>query len=273
MNPFQKAHTSSVDNAKAEALSKPPTLALDDERIVPGLTDPGTLHAHVARYEFALRWLTGNDHVLETACGAGYGTQLIASRSRHVVATDYSPIALEHARKHFFAPNVTFNLMDCNHWTAPPESFDCIVSFEVLEHLPDQVAYLQNCLQSLRAGGMLLLSTPNRTTAQIHMRSIQQVNEFHIGELDLAGLRKLLGRVFPSFTIYGQRRRGSALYTAMRALDIWNLRLRFIPSTRRENMQEHFGVPRGHKAVPAAWVFTRSQLRQANGFFAVCHKT
>ena len=258
----------------AHALNtKPISTSLDDERPRPDSADQANFHNHLARYQFALRWIRPGTDVLETACGTGYGSQLIASVAKRVLATDYSPLAIDYARRHFASPNLRFEVMDCNEWHVLPASYDCIVSFEVLEHLPNQVEYLRNCASALRPGGILLISTPNRSTAQIHMRSIQQVNEFHIGELNLTQFRSLLGQVFPRFTIYGQRRQGNAIYAALRALDVWNLRLRLIPSRKRDEMQRHFGVPTGHQAKAQDWIFARSQLRQANSFLAVCHKS
>jgi SAM-dependent methyltransferase len=42
---------------------------------------------------------------------------------------------------------------------AGPESFDLVVSTQVLEHVPDFASYLRQCLRVLKPGGQLLLST------------------------------------------------------------------------------------------------------------------
>lgn len=256
----------------AEVAAKPVSVTLDDERPRPDSPDQATFRHHLARYEFALRFIEPHFEVLETACGTGYGSQLLAGKARRVLATDYSAVAIEYARHRYPAPTLEYAVLDCNHLAALHAQFDCIVSFEVLEHLAAQKRYLQACWDILRPGGLLLISTPNHSTASIHMQSIGQKNDFHIGELDLATFRKLLQSVFPQHILYGQRRKGNSLYSTIRAMDIWNLRLRLISNERREKIQGQLGVAHGAATSPSDWVFKKTQLRQANNFLAVCRK-
>lgn len=259
------------------AASKPPTTTLEDERIVPGQADPATYQSHLARYHFALRWIASTDDVLETACGSGYGTQLLASRARSVLATDYSLLAIGYAQEHFPAPNLAFAVMNCQQMALRDSSFDVIVSFEVFEHLDNAAAYLEGCRRVLRPGGRLLLSTPNRVTHDLHMRSIGLENDFHINLMDSGRFVRFIRGYFPNSQVYGQRRRGNWLYGALRAADLFNLRLRLVSARRREQVLESFGIatagPQEQPAAPAEqWMFSRSQLRQANNFVAVCRK-
>ncbi len=256
------------------AALKPLTTTLDDERIIPGLTDPATLHSHLARYHFALRWVSHTDDVLETACGSGYGAQLLAGRARSVLATDYSSLAIGYARQHFPAPRLAFAAMNCQQIALRDACFDVIVSFEVFEHLENADAYLAECRRVLRPGGRLLLSTPNRVTHDLHMRSIGLSNQFHINLMERDQFLRFIRRQFPDSQVFGQRRRGSWLYGALRAADVFNLRLRLVSARRREQMQQSFGVapPQRQQDGFEQWLFTRSQLRQANNFVAVCRK-
>ena len=253
--------------------AKPQTVSLDDERIIPGQTDPATYQSHLARHHFALRWVMPGDDVLETACGSGYGTKLLAGRAKTVLATDYSPLAIGYARHHFPASNLAFAVMDCQQMALRASSFDVIVSFEVFEHLEDAAAYLSQCKQVLRPGGRLLLSTPNRATHDLHMRSIGRDNDFHINLMDSRRFVSFIQSYFPDSQVYGQRRRGNWLYGALRAADVFNLRLRLVSAKRREHIQESFGVaPLQSEATLDSWAFTPRQLRQANNFVAVCRK-
>lgn len=252
---------------------KPPTIALDDERIIPGRTDPATFHSHQARYHFALRWITPQDDVLETACGSGYGTQMLAGRARSVLATDYSPLAIHYARQNFAADNMAFSVMDCQQLALRDSSFDVIVSFEVFEHLENAAAYLAECRRVLRPGGRLLLSTPNRVTHDLHMRSIGRGNEFHINLMNSTQFVRFMKSYFPETQVFGQRRKGNWIYGILRAADVFNLRLRLIGAQRRESLQQSFGVaPPQVDARLESWAFTPRQLRQANNFVAVCRK-
>jgi 2-polyprenyl-3-methyl-5-hydroxy-6-metoxy-1,4-benzoquinol methylase len=249
---------------------KPVSVTLDDERPRPDGPDQVTYHHHLARYQFALGKMAGGEAVLDAGCGTGYGTQLLRGKAISAIGIDYSPLAVAYAREHFAGPGVAFAQMDCQRLAFPTARFDLMVCFEVFEHMEDQDGFLVECRRVLRPGGTLILSTPNGVTAEVHMRSIGQKNPFHIGMLGLAAFRRVLRRHFHSVQVYGQRRRGNRLYSALRSLDVFNLRLRLVSNERRERVQRALEVPVGAAAVPEAWVFERSQLRQANQFLAIC---
>lgn len=257
--------------ARKHAL-KPGTTTLEDERTYPETPDVPTFQNHLARYEFLLPRVRPTDEILETGCGAGYGAHMLSERVRSVVAIDYSHSALSYARERFHAPNLTHLLMNCHRLAFSNESFDLVVSFEVFEHLEEPEVYLNECSRVLRPGGRLVLSTPNRSSWEIHMRSIGADYEYHVNMQDLKGLESGLARFFPEVEIYSQWRCGSALHRALRALDVWNLRLRLVPAQKRERLQQSMGVPGAGTVKSSDWVFTRSQRRQANHFVAICRK-
>jgi 2-polyprenyl-3-methyl-5-hydroxy-6-metoxy-1,4-benzoquinol methylase len=251
---------------------KPQSLTLDDERPRPDGPDRVSYQHHLARYEFLLPMVRNSDDILETGCGAGYGSLKLTERARSVVAIDYSAAALEYARDRYSGRGLTYLLMDCHRLAFAEASFDLVVSFEVFEHLERPEDYLSECRRVLRPGGRLVLSTPNRSSWDIHLRSIRTEYEFHVNMVDLKGLRAHLGRFFPAVEIYSQWRRGNAIHRALRSLDVWNLRLRLVPAEKREKLQQAMGVPTGVTVKSSDWVFTRSQRRQANHFVAICRK-
>jgi len=59
---------------------------------------------------------------------------------------------------------------------------DCIVSFEVLEHLIDPIKFLTKSYELLNEGGILVLSTPNGDSLEVNLRKNKstQVNFDHI---------------------------------------------------------------------------------------------
>jgi SAM-dependent methyltransferase len=252
--------------------AKPHSQTLDDERPRPDGPDRVTFHHHLARYQFALGQMAGGERVLDAGCGTGYGSRLLREKGQSVVGVDYSPHAIAYAREHYEGPALTYAVMDGNFLAFPPSQFDFLVSFEVIEHMVEPEQFLRECTRVLGPSGRLILSTPNRTTTDIHMRSIGQKNEFHVSMFDVVGFRRVLGRHFAKVELYGQRRRGNPLYSVLRSLDVWNLRLRLLPNRRRERLQQSFGVAVGEDAQPEQWIFARTQIRQANQLVAVCQK-
>lgn len=259
--------------AAPTARIKPATTRLDDERTYPETPDTATFQHHLARYQFALGLLRGGERLLDTGCGVGYGTHLLNSRAGFALGVDYSVDALEYARARYQSPGLAFARMNCQGLALPDSTFDVIVSFEMYEHLEKPREYLRECARVLKPGGRLILSTPNRAPWEIHMRSIHTTNEYHINMVDLGALKSDLSRDFGKIELYGQWRPGNWLHSTLRSLDIWNLRLRLFSASRREQMQQSFGVPGPAATTSSAWVFRKSQLRQSNHFVALCTKS
>jgi len=90
-------------------------------------------HFHLARYLFVTRQLRGDERVLDVGCGVGYGTRLLADHAAEVVGTD-AEISLREFWDRFDAPNLSFVE------ELPSDRYDVVVSFEVIEHVPEDEA-------------------------------------------------------------------------------------------------------------------------------------
>jgi O-antigen biosynthesis protein len=190
------------------------------ERIVPDETGPGILAIHLKRYDFALDACRDGD-VLDAACGVGYGSARLAEVARRVVGVDLSEDAIAYARIRYAAPNVEFQVADLLALDLPAASFDVVCSFETIEHLPDQEAFLAHVARVLRPDGTLFVSTPH---ARVTDRS--PANPFHHVELSRADFEALLSRFFSDVELYGQRRLQTARHRLMQRLDVLGLRKR-----------------------------------------------
>ncbi|SEL18812.1 methyltransferase domain-containing protein [Streptacidiphilus jiangxiensis] len=99
--------------------------------------------------------------ILDVGCGDGAATALLAQRAHGhtVVGVDWSRMALERAR----ARGLTLVRATLDHGGLPvaDEAVDVVVFSEVIEHLVDTDAALDELTRVLRPGGSLLLSTPN----------------------------------------------------------------------------------------------------------------
>jgi len=167
------------------------------ERVIPGETDPDLLNEHRARYWFARRFCSGKK-VLDAACGTGYGSALLGENAAAVFGMDISAGAIEYACRHYRAPNLHFCQSDCLALPFPSEQFEVVVAFEIIEHVPEPEAFLQELRRVLHPGGLLLLSTPNRL---YYTEERGEVNPFHHREFSFPELEQALSALFPHRTI------------------------------------------------------------------------
>jgi 2-polyprenyl-3-methyl-5-hydroxy-6-metoxy-1,4-benzoquinol methylase len=121
---------------------------------------------HLIRYEWAAQCLADWPvrSLLDLATGSGYGAHDLAARlpSTKVTGVDYDPGAIEHARVRYSLPNLEYRSGDATRWvdTIGPETFDAIVSFDMIEHVVHREIMMEGLVRHLAPGGTLLLSTP-----------------------------------------------------------------------------------------------------------------
>lgn len=124
---------------------------------------------HLIRYAWARRVLVQLQpkRVLDVACGSGYGSHSLAEAlpACEVVGADYDPVAVGFAREHHRADNLSFVEADITRWdeSLGSPTFDCVVSFDTLEHIEHREIAMQNLVDHLSPDGMLLFSTPVRS--------------------------------------------------------------------------------------------------------------
>lgn len=120
---------------------------------------------HINRYTFAKDQLIPQQpsSVLDLACGIGYGSALLADALKcRVVGVDIDTGAIQYARQHYASEGTEFIQADARLVELEPASFDAVVSFETIEHVPFDLELLQKFYRVLKAGGSLLVSTPNQ---------------------------------------------------------------------------------------------------------------
>ena len=176
-------------------------LPFTGERFIPGV--PGEIWLeHWHRYLFAARWAAGK-RVLDVACGEGYGSATLARVAAHVTGVDVSDNAIAHAREAYTdRANLAFTHASCTRLPMPDASFDVVVSFETLEHIEGQEAFLDEVARVLAPGGVFVLSCPNKVEYS-DKRDYQ--NEFHVKELYRDELARIVQARFPEIAWYGQR--------------------------------------------------------------------
>ncbi|MBI5371165.1 MAG: class I SAM-dependent methyltransferase [Sphingobacteriales bacterium] len=103
--------------------------------------------------------------VLEIGCGIGALTYLLAGKIKkgNIEATDLSPASVAFAQKHLDQSNLVFYAGDILELNPRAASFDYILLFDVLEHIPleKHPALFQRISGWMGEDSMLLINLPN----------------------------------------------------------------------------------------------------------------
>jgi ubiquinone/menaquinone biosynthesis C-methylase UbiE len=172
--------------------------------VIPGQVNDDLWAEHVARYAFAAPFAFGA-RVLDAGCGTGYGAAELARRAWNVTAFDIAPDAIAFAREHLTAANLRYVRASATAMPFAAETFDVITAFEVIEHLADWRALLEEARRVLAPQGLFLVSTPNRLY-YAESRAKEGPNPYHRHEFDYEEFRAGLAEYFPHVTILFQNR-------------------------------------------------------------------
>jgi len=145
---------------------------------------------HRAAYEVAKRQAK-RGRVLDLGCGSGYGTALLAGAETQVVGIDRVPPDRASRRR-----GGSFLLGDLHAIPLAAESFDLVVSFQVIEHLEDPTFYVDALAELLCPEGLALVTTPN-------VRTSDDVNPYHVREYAADELAACLGKRFGEVEMRG----------------------------------------------------------------------
>jgi ubiquinone/menaquinone biosynthesis C-methylase UbiE len=133
--------------------------------------------------------------VLEVGCGEGRGVELLMRKADSFTAVDKIEEALVVLRERF--PDGKFISMNI-----PPlgdlqdNAYDCVVSFQVIEHIKNDVLYLKEINRVLKPGGIALFTTPNRKMSLSR-------NPWHIREYLAHELKTLAAGIFGTAEMKG----------------------------------------------------------------------
>ncbi len=170
------------------------------ERIIPDQVDADLLSEHLARYAFAARLARGK-RVLDAGCGAGYGSIELAKGALAVTGVDASAEAVDYAREHYRLPNLSYEQASVESLPFPDAAFDMVVAFEVIEHLENWRAFLQEVRRVLVPSGQFIVSTPNKLY-YAETRERAGPNPFHVHEFEFAEFQDELRAVFPQISLF-----------------------------------------------------------------------
>lgn len=101
--------------------------------------------------------------VLDMGCGAGLLTEPLARMGGTVTAVDAAPENIAVARDHAAQSGLDIDYRCGGVDAAAGQCFDLIVALEVIEHVSEPPAFVAGLAGLLAPGGLMILSTPNRT--------------------------------------------------------------------------------------------------------------
>ena len=158
------------------------------------LPSDNPLHQRLLKAYIATVDLIEGD-VLEVGCGEGRGIDLILRKAKSYTAIDKIASIIEQLKEKY--PSGKF--LSGN---IPPfegienDSFDTVLSFQVIEHIKEDGLFLQEIERVLKPGGKAYLTTPNRVMSLTR-------NPWHVREYTAEELLALAGKYFNSAKMRG----------------------------------------------------------------------
>ncbi len=152
---------------------------------------------HLDRYRFAARRVRERQ-VLDCACGTGYGVRLLreSGGAARVVGVDIDDKAIRYACQNHQIDATSFICSSGDRLPLADNAVDIVTSFETIEHVPDDVALVEEFYRALRADGILIISTPNQWPLA--------GTPHHVREYDRGSFLKVLESRFECLELYNQ---------------------------------------------------------------------
>ncbi|MEK5399581.1 class I SAM-dependent methyltransferase [Paenibacillus sp. FSL K6-2859] len=173
------------------------------ERFIPDSDGLEIEAEHIHRYK-AISSCIKNMNVLDAGCGTGYGSFLMSQFAQNVIGIDISSESVEWCNNHYTAQNnLKFIQGSLDALPFDDSEFDCIIIFEVIEHVDTdiQTLFLKEAKRVLKPSGVLIMSTPNKS---IYTDKSGYHNPYHISEFYLDDFKSYLKREFDIVKLFNQ---------------------------------------------------------------------
>ncbi|MFT6866737.1 MAG: ubiquinone/menaquinone biosynthesis C-methylase UbiE [Cyclobacteriaceae bacterium] len=143
-------------------------------------------------YDLAIPYIKGD--MLELGCGEGRGVELLAPKADSYLALDKIAEVINELKEKY--PNFSFESSVFPPMRIADDSFDTIVTFQVIEHIQDDALFLKEIQRILRPGGTALISTPN-------IKMTLSRNPWHTREYTGDELKTLASKYFKEVDMKG----------------------------------------------------------------------
>jgi 2-polyprenyl-6-hydroxyphenyl methylase/3-demethylubiquinone-9 3-methyltransferase len=103
--------------------------------------------------------------ILDIGCGGGVLSEPLARMGAEMTGIDPAPGNIDIARRHAALDDLAIDYRATTAETLVAEGthFDAVLAMEVIEHVPDPAAFVATACALVRPGGLLIMSTLNRT--------------------------------------------------------------------------------------------------------------
>jgi len=219
------------------------------ERIIPNENFCGSntnaYLEHTARYNFAAKFVAGKK-ILDLACGVGYGSKILSdSNASKIYGCDISSESIKYANKNYANNNIKFETMDATNLKFPDSFFDCIVSFETIEHVPKYKQVLDEFHRVLKNDGLLIISTPNKDVTS--KGRDKPINPFHFKEFTVNEFSDMLNNLFTNVNLFSQlliipikfkKKFTRLVFHTLAKLDVLKLHTKILSATTFEKLED-----------------------------------
>jgi len=229
---------------------------------------------HLHRYEEVIKSLSGNEIILDIACGSGFGAHLLSNHSSgRVFGGDISLSAIKLCDNSWNKDNLSFQVMDGTNLKFKDNTFNVVVSFETIEHTIRFKEMIEEFKRVIKPNGIIYLSTPN---IKINSPTGIVTNPYHTQEWDYKEFCKIINSHFNTYKIFGQKynryknKKNIAFYVEKL---LYKRGIRKIPISVQDKIIKVFGqtsiYPSSKDHIMTDDI---SEIKKCKTFFAICSK-
>lgn len=205
-NPFYKAYCKVLElKSNNPLLTK---IENKEERALPSdarFQKSGWWKKMILRYGIASR-LSKNKRVLDTCCGIGWGSYLVAQLALKVTSIDLDESSINFAKEYWKEFNLNFEVASVLNIPFQDSSFDVVLAIESIEHFSQEegVGYLTECHRVLRKGGIIFGSSYFPSSREEANR-LSSNNQYHLYIYTKNEIKDLLKKKFSKTYVFKNR--------------------------------------------------------------------